>query len=680
MDQINIIIYFIFFCFLIIGSLLIYYQLLVNKEKNKWNVKSYNSMIEGFGTNEGLTGNKAYPNNTLHTWDKPKYNEILTCNYDFTATILLVGRGADGASSGRGEQGGGGGAYYYDTSFQFNKGSTYTLSIDGNGTSLTDGTSIVTCDSGSGIDGGKCSVIGSLFSYSNSYDGNSGGYGSNGDFREAPKPNDAIPISDSNFIVGGGGGGSGKYWGSYSGEFTNPGDYGGCDGKPGCSSHTGKADTLFGKPINAYTYGNGGGCSCIRNYGGGGQGGGGAIIIYYTATAPTTLAPTTTPAPTIPKLTTPAPTFTARTLMPVSDMTPIEKLDKNEFYIIPLPEKYSKKINSNTSTVSGVDNKNILLYFPNGKYIFTASSTANANTSPYMAFDGDLTTFWQCDVNGNTDTTVTKSYNTYKSDPYKLGYYLDDTSPYVGGGDSTITWSTTINGIDIEGEWLQLQIPYAAYVHQYSIYTPISSSYPYLFTVVGSTDGINWNYIDQQNEAVSYFDDTNQINVMTFNVNSTDKYSYFRLIITEISKYTSFIKISNWSIIGGIRLKKMAEWEFRNTTPIMTTTPSKMVTNEAFTSLHRSMDSRVDRHRGSRVDRHRGSRVDRHIDRDHNYLGYIRGNYFDRGYTNDYLRGDIIYDNIVVARQKPDNTPLYLSATLGVVTLTLIMIHLSIKK
>jgi hypothetical protein len=186
--------------------------------------------------------------------------------------------------------------------------------------------------------------------------------------------------------------------------------------------------------------------------------------------------------------------------------------------------------------------------------------------------------------------------------------------------------------------------------------------------VATTADGINWNYIDQQNEAVSYFDDANNVNVMTFNVNSTDKYSYFRLVITEISKYTSFIQICSWSIIGGTKLKKMAEWESRNTKPIQTTTPSNMVTEESFTSLHRSIESRVNRPVISRIDRH--------INRDHNYLGYIRRNHFDRGYVNDYLRGDIIYDNIAFERRKQDNIALYLSTTLGIVTLALVLVYL----
>jgi len=691
MDRINIIIYFTFLCFLIIGSLIIYKNFLVNKEKNKWNVKSYKEGMDNFVFLTNTTNNET--TRIIETTD-------FICNYSFEATVLMVARGGDGGP----RIGGGGGGYYYNKNFKFTEGHTYTFTIGTDDYTFTDNTngSTVVCTNsiyvedriemitkGTGrnkreepkiIKGGPragTSVGTGDFLKDKNVEFRNGNDPIEGDNEGGnadayrPKSN-TITIKTINldevYKIGGAGGGARKYAANYSGEYDSAilskmkvvnYDAGGGNGR----------DSTFGEntEINAWSYGNGGGAGQTRGYAGG-KGSNGALIIYYSAIEPIikTAAPTT-PAVTRPKPTTPAPTFESRRLMSVSNMTPIETLDKNEFYIVPLPEKYSGKINSNTSTVSGVDNKNILLYFPNGKYTFTASSTANANTSPYMAFDGDLTTVWQCDINGNKDKTMTKRYNTYKSDPYKLGYYLDDTSPYVGGGDSTTMWTTTVNGIDVGGEWLQLQIPYAAYVHQYSIYTPISSSYPYLFTVVGSNDGINWNYIDQQNEAVSYFDDANQVNVMTFNVNSTDKYSYFRLVITEISKYTSFIQVCSWSIIGGTKLKNMTEMESRIINPI-TTTPAKSVSNEAFTSLHRSIETRV----------HRPvfSRVDRHINSDHNYLGYIRRNHFDRGYVNDYLRGDIIYDNIAFERRKQDNIALYLSTTLAIVTLTLVLVYL----
>lgn len=683
MDRKVIIIYFILFCFLIIGSLIIYKNLLMNKEENKWNVKSYNSTIEGLTVSgQGLTGNKIYPNNSLIIWgdtsdSKGKvdtssviwgedYNEKFTCNYDFTATILLVAKGGNGGCGGGGGDGGAGGGWYYDPNFQFKQGYKYTISINDEYTYLNDGTSTIRCFSAIGNKGGGTTGSGPAYISSNGKKGNDGPGGiGNNDFNINPTKPNTVKIGGTNqtngtkFNIGGAGGGGSKYASAWPGEYTKNQGYDNFSGK---SSTTG-----WNSDVDAYSYGNGGG-GCEGNDSNhfvGGAPSNGAIVIYYTAKspAPTTPGPTT-PKPTTPKPTTPAPTTPKPTMLPISK-TKQYMLDKNEFYVIPLSEKDSGKINSNTSTVSGVNNKNILLYFPNGKYIFTASSTANVNSSPYMAFDGDLTTFWQCNTKGNN----------YKTDPYKLGNYLDNTSPYVGGGDSATTWTTTINGIDVGGEWLQVQIPYATYVHQYSIYTPIQSSYPYLFTVVGSNDGVTWNYIDQQNEAMSYFDVANSVNVMTFKVNSTDKYSYFRLVITEISKYTPFIQICSWSIIGGTKLKNITEMESRIINPIKTT-PAKSVSKEAFTSLHRSMESRVHRPVFSRIDRH----IDRHIDRDHNYLGYIRGNYYNDRYINDYLRGDIIYDDIIVARQRTDIIPLYLSATLGIVTLSLLMVHLSINK
>lgn len=289
MDPTKFIVYFTIFCLIMILILTLYYVLSVNGVIKKWEVKPYNSTVEGFSNKEGLTGNKAYPANELIILGG-NIQETIICNYDFTGTILVVGHGGNGAVY-AGEHGGGGGGYYYDTNFNFKKGNKYTITINDNATTLFDGTSTVTCNRAVGINPGGCGATGSSFSASNCHNGNRGGYGSNGDYRERPLTNGPIEIGDQKFIVSGGGGGSGKFWGSYSGEYSNVGDYGSCNSTPGCSSITG-----YNNNVGAYTYGNGGGTSCIRNFGGGGAGGGGAVIIYYTAEAPKpTILQTTDP-------------------------------------------------------------------------------------------------------------------------------------------------------------------------------------------------------------------------------------------------------------------------------------------------------------------------------------------------------------------------------------------------
>lgn len=223
--------------------------------------------------------------------------------------------------------------------------------------------------------------------------------------------------------------------------------------------------------------------------------------------------------------------------------------------IIPFRDEYNIEINSNTVTINGIDNMNNPHYLPNGEYHFSASSVANSSNQPYLAFNNDVQSFWQCDFSGNTDNTISKTYNSYSQNPYQLVSYDKTISPYVGGGDDTNTWTTLINGSQVNGEWLQVQLPYSVYLYEYNILTPSNGSSPFLFAVVGSNDGVNWKYVDQQNAANK--DDINT----SYRVNSTEKFSYFRLIITEIVGDNPYIQILRWKLKGGTHLNVMVENE-----------------------------------------------------------------------------------------------------------------------
>ena len=307
MDHTIFIIYFTIFCLLMVLILTTYYILSTNGVLKKWEVKPYNSTIEGFVSNEGLTGNQAYPANIVKRWEG-NTQETIICNYDFIGTILLVAKG----SNGDGVNGGGGGGWYYDLNFQFKKGSRYTISKDNNGnTSLKDETSTdyVICYSGAGIGGGDCKSQGSSFSKSNCHKGHNGGGGSNGTgTTNTPTfPNPRINIGGTNFIVSGGGQGGGKHGVGFPGEYTMQ------VGNEAGSNNGGKSSiTGFNPDVNAQCYGNGGGGCSVSYCRGGGAGGGGVVVIYYTTTEPTTPPPTTqaptTQAPTTPVTTTPVTT------------------------------------------------------------------------------------------------------------------------------------------------------------------------------------------------------------------------------------------------------------------------------------------------------------------------------------------------------------------------------------
>ena len=98
-----------------------------------------------------------------------------------------------------------------------------------------------------------------------------------------------------------------------------------------------------------------------------------------------------------------------------------------------------------------------------------------------------------------------------------------------------------------------------------------TSHFPKVFTVVGSTDGKNWYYIDQQSfvdppdlpkttqdsyllskgntYTKGYGHEKNTgANIIKFEVNTVDKYSFFRLIISEMFPNNSYVHITTWTL------------------------------------------------------------------------------------------------------------------------------------
>lgn len=242
--------------------------------------------------------------------------------------------------------------------------------------------------------------------------------------------------------------------------------------------------------------------------------------------------------------------------------------------VIPLPNNL--KLTSSTTVITDIkevdSNNNIIpKYYPNGSYKVTSSSTislSNSTNMPFNIFNGaDSKNFWQTDVSGGTnknggDTSNTLLYNypaytqnAYNSSINSKGDVSKLTAPYQGGGDVTKnTWSTTVDRIDIPGEWVQIQLPYSVYLKEYSIKTPdrvvtgkhtSKLTFPRKFMVVGSSDGNIWHYVDQR-----IIDPTSTTTSETFNITTTKPYSYFRLIVSVMAYDMSSLAISSWGLKG----------------------------------------------------------------------------------------------------------------------------------
>jgi hypothetical protein len=182
------------------------------------------------------------------------------------------------------------------------------------------------------------------------------------------------------------------------------------------------------------------------------------------------------------------------------------------------------------------------------------------------------------------------------------------TAPSVKKADGTIS---TYNKTNVYGEWLQIKLPSETpvFLYRYSIKVPppininspkdqtainnyvnnsdgrdpyylakannvlqtppvrLTSNFPKIFAVVGSLDGKNWYYIDQQafidppdlpsntsnlNVSGQGFEVDSSNNTVYFEVNSINHYTYFRLIITELFPGNSQSQIVQFSLFAFI--------------------------------------------------------------------------------------------------------------------------------
>ena len=191
--------------------------------------------------------------------------------------------------------------------------------------------------------------------------------------------------------------------------------------------------------------------------------------------------------------------------------------------ILPLPDY--KFMNSKSQAITGIDDRGIAKYTPNGTYEITASSNASRDTEPYVIANDNDQDFWQCGFANNPDY-VAGANSQYTENPYTGG---STPSSYQGGGKDS-TWSTPVGSskiVNVRGEWIQLRIPYKAFIQQYGIQTPTYTQYntfPRKFMLVASNDGTAWTQLDQRNLKDAEVPKGESIKKM-FDINSPEKYS-----------------------------------------------------------------------------------------------------------------------------------------------------------
>lgn len=249
--------------------------------------------------------------------------------------------------------------------------------------------------------------------------------------------------------------------------------------------------------------------------------------------------------------------------------------------ILPLPDDIV--MNSNKQVITGIDDKGIVKYTPNGSYEITASSHASTDAQPYVIANNNDQDFWQCGFADNPKF-VTGTNSQYRQNPYTGG---NTPSSYQGGGTDN-TWSTQVGTgkiVNVRGEWIQLHIPYKAYIQQYGIRTPTYTQYntfPRKFMLVASNDGMAWTQLDQRNLKDTELPKGESIQKM-FDINSPEKYSYFRLIVMGMGPFIETVKINELTLFGTTMI---------STNP-NTLTGQASATTEPFVTLNRSVELHV---------------------------------------------------------------------------------------
>jgi hypothetical protein len=174
-------------------------------------------------------------------------------------------------------------------------------------------------------------------------------------------------------------------------------------------------------------------------------------------------------------------------------------------------------------------------------YAFGGSGVYTSNCSSWAFSDGNIPGPWKA-FDYNTGTWWETNYAA--GPVYNAIGATASSNAYNG------SYTTTVSGSSIGGEWLQLGIPTAIVLYSYSMYQRSGfsgSRMPYQWVVAGSNDGTTWTTVDVET-GITWTSAT-----QTFTTTSTTPYLYFRLIVQAIQTggYTGQpVNIGQWTLNG----------------------------------------------------------------------------------------------------------------------------------
>ena len=184
------------------------------------------------------------------------------------------------------------------------------------------------------------------------------------------------------------------------------------------------------------------------------------------------------------------------------------------------------------------------------------------------------------DRNDTTNTYVQAGYTVTDSshhDEYYGAWIFDDQTGFVtdknlwispintyttsgGAGTPTMTTSdaqcTTVDGVATPGEWVQLKLPNKVKLSSISIMGPTDGNQssgdlgrsPKNAVLAGSVDGTTWNSVLTWSEAINWTVKTYKS--FPVNVDSTNYYNYFRLIVTKNDGTQVYASIQELQLYG----------------------------------------------------------------------------------------------------------------------------------
>lgn len=173
------------------------------------------------------------------------------------------------------------------------------------------------------------------------------------------------------------------------------------------------------------------------------------------------------------------------------------------------------------------------LAYGNGSYVAKSSSVwtgAYDRLGPFRAFNKVLTG----GMSGGTDIWASASNYSTNGLPTSLAPTTVAT---------TIINSTT-NSENIQGEWLQIKLPYAIFLHAYQLSYNINqwATAPIDYVLLASNNEIDWTIIDRQ-ENLQWPQQQEVFHIK----NATASYSIFRLITTKLRTHRIFM-IADWEL------------------------------------------------------------------------------------------------------------------------------------